>query len=82
MGRFIGIRHHWNQTTTEWSKVRVWNILGLLTIINVADDGLKSSTPPGWHFRFAKIKIGLISIGYKHYAFGIELRSAPAGWSA
>lgn len=77
-GGFIGIRHHWNQTTSEWTKVRVWNLFGLVTIINVPDDGLKHSTPRGWHFRFAKITVG--PVAYK--AYGIVFHSAPPGWSA
>lgn len=81
MGKFTGIRHHWNRANTDWAMTRVWNILGLVTIIHI-DAGpngtLKHTKPPGWHFRFAKITVGCVA----HRTYGIMFTAADASYGA
>lgn len=69
----------WNQMHKDWSKSRVW-WFGLFSIIHVdagPNNELKHTTKPGWHVRFAKLRLEKIYGG-----FSLTFRGADRGYTA
>lgn len=70
----------YNRTAPGWALTRVWYILGLIAIIHVdagLNDELKHCSKPGWHFRFAKIKLARIYRGWS-----LQFLAADKGYTA
>ncbi len=71
--------YHWNKMSADWAKSRVW-YFGLVTIVHIdagPDGTLKHCSKPGWHFRFAKIKVKRIFSGWQ-----VQFLTADRGYSA